>query len=140
MYLAYPPPDDEQLALCSEPLRAHMRELMKREPGRFTPPVRHRKPARVRRESQDPLRLAARPTARPAPAERRPAPDPQNEPERILRAALAAARGRGLTLDALAERAGLSGRTLRRLLRTPDTLPLGEYCRILRAANEEGEC
>ena len=125
MYLAYPPPDDEQLALCSEPLRAHMRELMKREPGRFTPPVRHRKPARVRRESQDPLR---------------PAPDPQNEPERILRAALAAARGRGLTLDALAERAGLSGRTLRRRLQTPDTLPLGEYCRILRAANEEGEC
>ena len=139
MYLAYPAPDDEALALSFESLKARFRESMEREPARFSMRGR-RRPRRlppVRRDSDDPLRLVSR---RPGhfSAVKMPGRAPQagdhSEPERLLRSALAAARQRGYTLEDLAERAGMSERTLRRRLKTPGAVPLGEYCVILRAA------
>ena len=59
-------------------------------------------------------------------------------PEAVLRALLAEARQRGLTLAVLAERAGYSEKTFRRRLKSPETIPLGEYCRIVSAARTAG--
>ncbi len=138
MYLAYPPPDDEEQALDCKALGNHIRGVMEQHPDRFRMRGKrkpHRRPA-VRKGSNDPLRLAKRPpagkqpkTALPGPAEKQ-----QEGPEILLRELLAEARKRGLTMDILAERAGYSERTLRRRLKTPETLPLGEFWRIARAA------
>ena len=139
MYLAYPAPDDEALALSLESLKSRFRESMEREPERFVMHGRHR-PRRLspaRRGSDDPLRLARRqrgcvPAVKAAAAISR--QEDHAGPEILLREALAAARQRGYTLEDLAERAGMSERTLRRRLKTPEAVPLGEYCVILRAA------
>ena len=139
MYLAYLAPDDEALALSFESLKARFRESMEREPERFS--MRGQRKQRrlppVRRGSDDPLRLVRRRpghlSAAKAP-ERLPWAGNHTEPERLLRSALAAARQRGYTLEDLAERAGMSERTLRRRLKTPGAVPLDEYCVILRAA------
>ena len=142
MYLAYPAPDDEEQALAQAPLRAFLRDRMKQCPDRFVL-RRRRRPRRlpVRRGSDDPLRLMP-----PEPARRRAAGRalPPAEagggmaPEAVLRELLAEARQRGLTLAALAERAGYSEKTFRRRLKSPETIPLGEYCRIVSAARTAG--
>ncbi len=147
MYLAYPAPDDEELALASEPLQAYIRTVMQREPARFRMRGRrrtHRLPP-CRRGSDDPLRLARSFPAKALRATPRQTPVPDQEealsPQAAIRQALAAARQNGLTLEALAERVGISERTLRRRLKDPQALPLGEYCHIVSAGqmNAEGE-
>ena len=101
---------------------------------------KRRRPRRLppaRRGSNDPLRLVRRQPGRAAAAKAAAAisrQDGRTGPEGLLREALAAARQRGYTLEDLAERAGMSERTLRRRLKTPEAIPLGEYCVILRAA------
>lgn len=140
MYLAYPPPDDEEQARSYEALRNHMRGVIEKYPDRFRMRNKRtgsRRPA-VRRGSDDPLRLAKRQpdgkqlqTATPAVPEKR-----GDGPEALLRELLAKARQRGITMEILAERAGYSERTLRRRLKDPGSLPLEEYCRITRAAKE----
>ena len=142
MYLAYPAPDDEELALAQTPLRAYLREQLARRPDRFV--LRGRRKTRrlpVRRGSEDPLRLTPRKPIRrktAMPACLAPEPPGRMEPEAALRALLAEARQHGITLEMLAERAGFSERTLRRRLKTPETIPLGEYCRIVTAARSTG--
>ena len=139
MYLAYPAPDDEEQARSLEPLKAHIRLAMAREPERFMM-KRRRKTRRLpaaRRGSSDPLRLVRRKKGQIQVAQTPVALPAGDGPERLLRDALADARRRGLTLETLAERIGFSERTLRRRLKTPEALPLGEYCMILRAANGE---
>ena len=142
MYLAYPPPDDEEQVRGYEALRNHMRGVVERYPDRFRMRKKRANSSRpaVRRGQEDPLRLKKRQpggkntqTAAPAvPEERR------DGPEALLRELLAEARQRGITMEILAERAGYSERTLRRRLKTPGTLPLEEFCRIVRAA--KGMC
>lgn len=140
MYLAYPAPDDEELALSLETLKVKFRESMEREPARFTLRGRHkaRRKPKVRKGSGDPLRLT-RALQKPKGKGKATAIAPRSEdhtaPERLLREALAAARRRGYSLEELAERAGMSERTLRRRLKSPGEIPLGEYCVIMRAAS-----
>ncbi|MBQ6233895.1 MAG: hypothetical protein IJJ80_10370 [Clostridia bacterium] len=140
MYLAYPAPDDEEQARSVEPLQAHIRLAIEMEPRRFMMKrrgkIRRLPPAR--KGSNDPLRLVRRKSAQPRAIKAPAALSGGYEPERLLRDALSEARRHGMTLDILAERVGLSERTLRRRLKTPEVLPLGEYCRIIQAA--QGEC
>ena len=139
MYLAYPAPDDETLALSLESFKARFRESMEREPERFMMHRRRRlrRLPPARRGSNDPLRLVRRQPGCAAAAKAAAAisrQDGRTGPENLLREALAAARQRGYSLENLAEQAGMSERTLRRRLKTPEAIPLGEYCVILRAA------
>ena len=146
MYLAYPPPDDEEQARSYEALRNHMRGVMEQYPDRFRMhkkrTVRRRTAARpgcaVQRGSDDPLRLAKRQPDGKKPMISVPAvpEESRDGPEALLRELLAKARQRGITMEILAERAGYSERTLRRRLKDPGSLPLEEYCRITRAAKE----
>lgn len=142
MYLRYPAPDDEELARSLEPLQAHLREAMaacperfrlkKRRAGQSLPPRRH--------VYDDPLRLAVRTPARRRSGAAAAIPEAarRTDPGTILREALDAGRQRGLTFEMIAERAGYSERTLRRHLQKAAEMPLGEYCRILAAAQPEG--
>ena len=62
MYLAYPAPDDEEQVRSVEPLQAHIRLAMERDPRRFMMKrrgkIRRLPPAR--KVSDDPLRLVRR--------------------------------------------------------------------------------
>ena len=141
MYLAYPAPDDGALAECLEEARRCAARRMAETPGVYRlgrrPP---RLPAR-RRGSDNPLRLAVRGRAArpPVPVVKKEAPRTP-EPEELLREALARARRRGWSVAALAEAVGLSEKTLRRHLSTPDVIPLGEYRLLMKAARQaDGE-
>lgn len=140
MYLAYPPPDDEELAACAEAVRSYLRQRIELAPGSFVLAQRKHivRPMRRRTGSDNPLRLApARETRRRALPRRVPAV--QAEPETVLREAVARARQRGWTMEALAAYAGLSEKTLRRHLSAPETIPLGEYRRLMQAAGRNAK-
>ena len=140
MYLATPPPDDLEQARSCESLRTHVAAAMALCPDRFR--LHGRRKARhvppVRKGSDDPLRLVPKQRTRRRPEAAGPGSAAAQEAaaEALLRELLTKARQRGVTLEILAERAGYSERTLRRRLKAPETLPLGEFCRISRAAQE----
>ena len=136
MYLAYPAADDEQLAedLCV--LKAQLAEAVRRAPERYRAKRRTVRPERRRRESDDPLRLAGVRKARAAAQYKRKQPPaaavlPERDPEEGLREAVRAARRRGISMEMIADSVGVSEKTLRRHLRAPDMIPLGEYRKIM---------
>ena len=134
MYLSYPPPDDERLAGVLAAVGDRAAKRMTETPALYRGrPDQHRRwPAR-RKGSDRPLRLlrVRRPDAgRQKPAVRTAAATPEER----LREAVLRARNCGVSLADLAGAAGVSEKTLRRRLVAPDTIPLGEYRSLLRAA------
>ena len=131
-YLAEPAPDDEALAAGLEELKEAFCQTVAREPGRFALKAWRARKRPVRRKgSEDPLRLMPRQRRQRVPQVR--APLEELSAEARLRNALDRARAHGLRLEDLAEQVGLSERTLRRRLKAPDTMPLGEYRQLMKA-------
>ena len=139
MYWAYPPPDDGALAEDLELTRQRMEKLAAQFPDRFQLKQPVKWPKR-RKGSDDPLRLTVRKTdhRQSLPRKVSAAAYESNDPNTVLRDAIRRARRAGWSQADLAEYLGITERTLTRRLSAPETVSLGEYRKILQAANMKG--